>query len=148
MSDEADHHERKSHMHTANVHRSNSASEVVSGGDSDTSSSEESGRSAAGGYAEGRTSREVDTARARKTSTALCPTPVRMAVGAFSALTALAGAAVAIVGGNQLNHPGDPQADVHRAMLGTGIVFLALGACGALATFVRTDNGAVQTTPA
>ncbi len=137
-------------MNTAKLHRSGSASEVVSGSDSDTDSSDESGQSAAGGYAEGRISREAEAEAdgARKTTTALCPIPVRVAVGVFSTLAAVAGASMAIYGGNELNHPGDPQADVHRVMLGIGFAALGLGACGALTAFIRKDKDAFQAHPA
>lgn len=135
-------------MNTAKLHRSGSASEVVSGSDSDTDSSDESGQSAAGGYAEGRISREAEADGARKTTTALCPIPVRVAVGVFSTLAAVAGASMAIYGGNELNHPGDPQADVHRVMLGIGFAALGLGACGALTAFIRKDKDAFQAHPA
>ncbi len=129
-------------------HHSSASSVDVSGGESDSSSAEEAQASPSATYSEGKTPKAAEAASSGNASAALCPAPVRMAIGVFSTLAAVAGAATAIVGGDALNRPGDPQADLHRIMLGAGFAALGLGACGALAAFVPLEKFTLHATPA
>jgi hypothetical protein len=52
-------------------------------------------------------------------------------------LGAAAGMTMAIVAGNALNSPSDPEANLHRAMLGAGAAMLGFGFIGVLSTQVQ-----------
>lgn len=119
---------------------SSSSSVISSADDSSTSSSADEAAIPSGAYSEGKAKAISADASSGKTIAPLCPTPLNIVIGVFSALTAVAGTAMIIVGGNALNSPGDPQAGLHRALLGTGGALLALGACGGLSMFVQREQ--------
>ena len=118
---------------TPRVHthrRTESSAEIDS---SDSSSSDNHAKRLddhQGAYSEGRVATTENTASTEKIFTPLCPAPVRLAIGVFSMLGAAAGMTMAIVAGNALNSPSDPEADLHRAMLGAGAAMLGLGFIG------------------
>jgi len=123
----------------ANPARSTDSSAAISQSDSSSfDSSTDEQDEIEGNYAEGVTSQ---TEVAENVSiNHLCPAPVRAVIGAFSALTALSGLSMAIVGGNALNSPTDPQPDMHRALLGAGVAMLGLGFIGVLSTRLTTSQ--------
>jgi len=53
-----------------------------------------------------------------------------------------------IVGGNELNSPNDPEANLHRVMLGSGGVMLTVGFLGMLSTQIGRENLAPSTATA
>lgn len=93
-----------------------------------------------GTYSEGRVATTENTASTEKIFTPLCPAPVRLAIGVFSMLGAAAGMTMAIVAGNALNSPSNPEADLYRAMLGAGAAMLGLGFIGVLSTQVNKEQ--------
>jgi hypothetical protein len=50
--------------------------------------------------------------------------------------------ALTIVGGNALNSPNDPEATLHKVMLGSGAAMLGLGFLGMLSTQLTIANPA------
>ncbi len=133
---------------TPRVHthrRTESSAEIDS---SDSSSSDNHAKCLddhQGAYSEGRVATTENTASTEKIFTPLCPAPVRLAIGVFSMLGAAAGMTMAIVAGNALNSPSDPEADLHRAMLGAGAAMLGLGFIGVLSTQVKKEQPAPST---
>ena len=116
----------------------------------DSSSSEEQVKrpeNAQGNYTEGQVARTTNSTTAEKNLIPICPAPVRIAVGVFCGLGIVAGMALTIVGGNALNSPTDPEANLHRVMLGSGAAMLGLGFLGLLATQVSRENPAPATAP-
>lgn len=116
----------------------------------DSSSSEEQVKrpeNAQGNYAEGQVARTTNSTTAEKNLIPICPAPVRIAVGVFCGLGAVAGMALAIVGGNALNSPTDPEANLHRVMFGSGAAMLGLGFLGLVLTQVSRENPAPSTAP-
>lgn len=116
----------------------------------DSSSSEEQVKrpeNAQGNYAEGQVARTINSTAAEKNLIPICPAPVRIAVGVFCGLGAVAGMALAIVGGNALNSPTDPEANLHRVMFGSGAAMLGLGFLGLVSTQVSRENSAPSTAP-
>jgi hypothetical protein len=98
-----------------------------------------------GAYSEGRVAKTANATSTEKIFTPLCPAPVRLAIGVFSVLGAAAGMTMAIVAGNALNSPSDPEADLHRAILGAGAAMLGLGFIGVLSTQVQKEQTAPST---
>ncbi len=116
----------------------------------DSTSSEEQVKrpeNAQGDYAEGQVARTTNSITAEKNLIPICPAPVRIAVGVFCGLGTVAGMALTIVGGNALNSLTDPEANLHRVMLGSGAAMLGLGFLGLLATQVSRENPAPATAP-
>ncbi|NDC09066.1 MAG: hypothetical protein EBZ75_06885 [Oxalobacteraceae bacterium] len=138
------HHERNTIMGKkvdAN-HRTESSSYIDS---EDSSSSDEQVKrrdSAQGDYAEGRVTPATNSNTTERNFIHICPSTVRLAVGVFCGLTAVAGMALAIVGGNALNSPTDPEPNLHRAMFGSGGAMIGLGFLGMLATQLTRANPA------
>jgi hypothetical protein len=66
----------------------------------------------------------------------------------FCGLSAVAGMALMIVGSNELNSPNDPEANLHRVMLGSGGVMLTVGFLGMLSTQIGRENLAPSTATA
>lgn len=128
-----------------NVHAKQPADHSASIDSNDSSHSDEyvmDTKNPQGDYAEGRLDSTANSTTDEKNLTPLCPLPVRIAVGVFSSLGAIAGMALAIVGGNALNGPNDPEADLHRVMLGSGGAMLGLGLLGLLSTQVGREHPA------
>ena len=129
-------------------HASNSSSYIDS---ADSSSSEEQvkhTKNAQGSYAEGQIAHPTSSTTAEKNLIPICPLPVRIAVGVFCGLSAVAGMALMIVGGNELNSPNDPEANLHRVMLGSGGGMLTVGFLGMLSTQIGRENLAPSTATA
>lgn len=125
------------------VHANHSSESSVYIDSADSSSSQEQEKvkeNAQGNYAEGQVARTTNSNTAEKNFIPICPAPVRIAVGVFCGLGAVAGMALTIVGGNALNSPTDPEADLHRVMLGSGAAMLGLGFLGVLSTQVSREN--------
>jgi hypothetical protein len=68
------------------------------------------------------------------------PTPVRILVGGFSALAAVGGCVMSVIGANGLYEPADPNPSLHRGLLGGGLCLLAMGGVGVLSTFVKREH--------
>ncbi len=112
-----------------------------------SSSSDDS--SSDGDYAEGRDVTPAHTTQTTASEQAAqpqecCPAPVRAIIGVFCALTAVAGGALLIVGGNALNDPSDSQGELHRAMAGIGATMLAVGSACSSVMFARLNHGETQ----
>jgi hypothetical protein len=123
-------------------HISDNSTYIANG---DSSSSEEQLKRTAstkGSYADGRVTPTTNSITAERNFIPICPGPVRLAVGVFCGLGAVAGMALAIVGGNALNSPTDPEPDLHRAMFGSGAAMLGLGFLGMLSTQLTRANPA------
>jgi hypothetical protein len=140
-------HERKNTM-TPRVHthrRTESSAEIESSDSSSSDNHAEPSKNYQGDYSEGQVAKSVNATSAEKIFTPLCPAPVRLAIGVFSMLGAAAGMTMAIVAGNALNSPSDPEADLHRAMFGAGAAMLGLGFIGVLSTQVKKEQPALST---
>jgi hypothetical protein len=125
------------------VHANHSSESAVYIDSADSSSSQAQQKvkeNAPGNYAEGQVARTTNSNTAEKNFIPICPAPVRIAVGVFCGLGAVAGMALTIVGGNALNSPTDPEANLHRVMLGSGAAMLGLGFLGVLSTQVSREN--------
>lgn len=129
-------------------HRTESSSYIDS---EDSSSSDEQVKhrdSGQGDYAEGRATPATNSNTTESPFIPICPSPVRIVVGVFCGLGAVAGMALAIVGGNALNSPTDPEPNLHRAMFGSGGAMLGLGLLGMLSTQLTRANPAPSTATA
>lgn len=138
------------HSIQSTVHANHSSENSAYIDSADLSSSEEQlnrPENAQGNYAEGQVARTTNSTTAEKNLIPICPAPVRIAVGVFCGLGAIAGMALTIVGGNALNSPNDPEASLHRVMLGSGAAILGLGFLGVLSTQLSRANPAPSTTP-
>lgn len=123
-------------------HRSDNSAYIDNG---DSSSPEEQLKRTAskqGSYADGRVTHTTHSNTAERNLIPICPGPVRLAVGVFCGLGAVAGMALTIVGGNALNSPNDPEATLHKVMLGSGAAMLGLGFLGVLSTQLTIANPA------
>lgn len=118
-------------------HASSSSAEIDSINSSSSDTSSDESNAVRGNYAEGRAPVPAAPTPPEMRIAPLCPAPLRITVGAFSALTAVAGIALLVVGGNVVNGPNDPQADLHRVMAGAGATMLGLGFVGMLSTRLK-----------
>jgi hypothetical protein len=118
---------------------SNSTSEEVSASDSDSSSDSITQ------YGSGDEGAAIPTGNANDISSTNAPTPtpygfpgpLRAIVGTFCAVTAVAGGIMLIYGGIPRNYPVDDQADLHRAMVGSGAAILGIGSLASMLCLVR-----------
>jgi hypothetical protein len=140
------HHERNTTMgKKVDANHSTESSSYIDSEDSSSSNEQVKHRdSAKGDYAEGRATPATNSNTTEKNFVHICPSPVRIAVGMFCGLGAVAGMALAIVGGNALNRPTDPEPNLHRAMFGSGAAMLGLGLLGMLSTQLTRANPAAS----
>lgn len=128
----------RTQVHAKNASSSSAEIDSIDSSSSDTSSDESN--LVRGDYAEGRAPGPADSTPAETHIVPLCPAPLRITVGVFSALNAVAGIALLVAGGNAINSPNDPQADLHRVMVGAGAAMLGLGFVGMLSTRLTQEQ--------
>lgn len=75
-----------------------------------------------------------------KTWVPVCPTPVRMAVGVFSGLTAVGGCVMSVVGFLGMQDAHDADFSLHQGLLGGGIALLSAGGAGVVSAFWQREQ--------
>lgn len=116
-----------------------SSSEIDSVSHSDADHSARDVESAEDHYSEGRTELSTSESDTEAAVAPVCPAPVRMVVGMFSALTGLTGMAMLIYGGMGLNRADDPETAQHQALVIAGGIMTALGFFGTLPACVNRE---------
>ena len=116
-----------------------------------SSASDSSSDGADGAFNEGKATGRtpvVDSSAQPKGLVPVFPTPVRLVVGVFSALVAVGGCTMAVIGFKGTWNSPDPDPSLHAGLLGGGLTLVAAGALGVVSAFFVREQAQPQATHA